>query len=1072
MKDTPPRLRADAPAFVPALRATVATSTVSSDGTPPTSGSSTGTSFQFGNRQRRRRRSVSRRQNHQRAAANDATSERRKAKPKCSTASKPELGRRDNKKSGGQQREIAIVGATQEDPILGRKGQNPNAAEKTTFSRDQAFPALIPLQRALATDVNTPWGNARTRLFSESLFNVNEGAVELDTTTTGSYVASLVTLSKRRSRSTNRQIMTNSDAKQSLPIMETKRDRLLSTPGKKYDISRLRDRWWKLIASRPPQDHSASSDLAILIVPKYHAVETNHRDINAHDNLVQVLDDHYLDSAYPIVEAVRRDDVDALRLLMKTDDARYLETDNHQSPLQLAVCLDKPHLVRALVYGAKKGSTFIKDTPNFPPALLSAAENGYDECLQILVSNGSTWLSAKDSFGNNVLHAACQRFAPSSILELVLHASGGSLSKLLSATNSRKQNPVHVACCNDRVDAIDTLLSWTGSFALLSKVMSMQDIDQQTPMLAAVASGSIDVVMSILMWRGNNQCCLAKCYSAAGSMTAPCALTWAVKAHNVVMVELLLEFSDTSGAGYDLTSALHEVVRDRALDNSVTLEIVRVLVDAGANPCTSAMREFEPSAVELAAEQFDVDAIVALLDAYAVYLKRLRFIRRRDPSLSKQPESFFAGMESRENAERVVALRNALISSLYYSVRQSPQTTSLYHACTFALYRRGARLGQVGVNRLRASLADKSMHPLHQVASPLGTFYEAKYRHVVVSLPDSKDPKMAMRYWSQVMMHQAFSLSSEHMGCSWTASADASVDTISRVPSVDFIIVAEDGIRLGTHSSILLQKSEKLGAAFRFASMSQKWDKDHGTLLQMEVSIPSEMCVWLLHHIYHGSLPSIVWSGPIDCARENLLELLLIGDEFLCPSLVQECEIRLVSAEKRCFCWSCCERTGCVENEQFDCFYRTEMLPFSEAQGYVTPKCAVDILAIAQRVGGTSAESEMNGCRFQAVSVSDQCAYNNLAAVCQGSASDTGSKLCPMEALRCVARRTILQDFESVARSDSFRSQLDSCDAAEWTRAQECLLEMCLEELPSFSSVGRRLLAVGAMRTAAMTKRF
>jgi hypothetical protein len=158
----------------------------------------------------------------------------------------------------------------------------------------------------------------------------------------------------------------------------------------------------------------------------------------------------------------------------------------------------------------------------------------------------------------------------------------------------------------------------------------------------------------------------------------------------------------------------------------VTLEILRVLVDAGANPCATTPRDTTGrSAVAFAAEQNDAGAVTALLQSYAAFLKRTRISRRRDPVLFEQPESFFAGIESREQAERTVSLRDALVTSLFGTT--SP--TKRGHTCSLALYKSGARLGTVGLARLQTYLKRRTTrNPVaeFECASNDTCFYEAR----------------------------------------------------------------------------------------------------------------------------------------------------------------------------------------------------------------------------------------------------------------------------------------------------------------------------------------------------------
>ena len=920
----------------------------------------------------------------------------------------------------------------------------------------------------------------------------------------GSNTTSLTLLHKEES--SNQSKITRTKQRQEEPLQKlqeecsTKKNSLTAMPAttprlfqQRFDMTRLRDRWWELMqrhndnhhhhhhlnktkeeeittssvaatsSSSSANDGNEDSDAAERheTTPIHNTceedVEESTRALQEHYNTKCNEDDHqddvllpnsydyYTDSEDPVLEAVLQNDPDALQYYMK----RRTTADCHQavkrknggssmSPLQLATQLDRPRLVRLLVSGSRKGCNHVKDNPNFTPALLLAAQHGLEECLQIiLMLSGS--LSARDSAtGNNVLHAACGPAVPSSILEQIL-CYGSATKKLLVMTNNRQQNPLHVACANGRVDLVDTFLQQSSSISIsvLVKALAMQDVERQTPFLAAVAAGCVDVVMSLLMWRGNNHC------HASSAASGPCPLAWAVRAQNVGMVQLLLEFNDPTscgggggdGGGYDLTLALHGAVcamKNNEEEDEELLEIMRVLVQAGANPCTSSSGD-NPSAIELATTQKQPSVVAALLGSYTHFLAKARMARRRDTHLSRQPESFFAGLESRENAERTVVLRNALVSSLLANTS----------ACSLVLYQRGARLGSEGFYRLCTNLVSNRSQPdvQNQVVSLLsGSFlYQGRYKHALGT--SAKDRREAIRYWSQTMERQPFALPARSIGCPWIGDDSMAADEF---PSPDFVLVANDGTRFYTHSTILSQKSEKLEAAFRFTSMSHPHHEDD-SVSEVQVDLPSKMCVWLLHHIYHGSLPRDVWSGSSDSARENLLQLLLLGDQYICASLVLECELRLLSLEERCFCWYCCSRTVVDQQGRWiECFNQTEKHQFNDAkQSHVQPEYALDILAVAQHVG----ESMGSG---DAADYGLGWMEDRPRQQMMGYSNDEEGviPLYPMEALRLVAIQTILQDFEQVVKSSSFRSQLPG----EEDGAEKLLLEMCLEELESILS--------------------
>ncbi|GAX20253.1 hypothetical protein FisN_15Lh265 [Fistulifera solaris] len=830
---------------------------------------------------------------------------------------------------------------------------------------------------------------------------------------------------------------------------------------KKLDIEKLRNRWWQVVKNKPPPERakqeSEKNEQAHIIlpappeVPLYTPPNITHTD-------EEPLDCPYLKMDDPIAEAVRQNDEDALRLLLKSSYVPAVDQESivhqNQSPLQLAVDLERPNIVQILVSAARKGTTFTQDNPRFPPALFVAVERGYEEILQIIFHSsfgtGSYFVNTRDSDGNTVLHACCRRSVSSSVLRLLIavpHAAG--FVKLLSSTNNAAKNALHVVCEQNKAEFLDILLSSTsslcGSFALLSKVLSMQDFNGQTPLLAAVASGSSDCVMSLLMWRGNNhQHVIPKKMDVSTGGSPPCSLAWAVKANDLDMVLLLLEFSDSAGSGYDLTGALQVAVLMRQQHRSSTsaigrtlLTILRVLVEAGANPCIFVEEPFPswlrghigcPSsksglgrcALVLASERKDADAIDVLLKSYDSFLSRLNSKRRKDPVLAKQPDSFFAGLESKERLEQTVALRVSLITALVVHASESQEEISDATSSVLALYNGGANLGVVGLRLLQACLKEKSLRFLDDSfladSVPMSLRYRAIYCHPLQGESVRKAGSQEISFWTRVLVQQSWlSDWQRDSKCSWIQS-EAENKVSFNSPAADFVIISQDGHRFATHSRIICEKSEKLAAAFRFAQMSISEDEALQPI-ETTVSLGSTFLSLLVYHMYHGSLPT----GNARINNETLLELLLIGEEFICPTLVQECELRfLLDSSQECFCPSCC----LLRQSQNDHILCTIGGKGSLLANQIRPDQALDALVLAQHLGINNYSLDVE------VIMADDTVVQRKELPC-------------MEALRRVAANIILDHFPAVLRSEAFVSQPEGSPLA--------LLEMCLDEISSLS---------------------
>ena len=134
----------------------------------------------------------------------------------------------------------------------------------------------------------------------------------------------------------------------------------------------------------------------------------------------------------------------------------------------------------------------------------------------------------------------------------------------------------------------------------------------------------------------------------------------------------------------------------------------------------------------------------------------------------------------------------------------------------------------------------------------------------------------------------------------------------------DVVIMCNDGSSLLAHQ-IVLGQSQKLNAALRFASMRDEYHHDESTLstidsdaITLEVDLTYDICRQLLVHLYHGSTLEKLPTDPHECYLQ-ILELILVADEYICTSLIHECIQRLLASfdmYDRCFC-SYCQR--CTE---------------------------------------------------------------------------------------------------------------------------------------------------------------
>ena len=121
------------------------------------------------------------------------------------------------------------------------------------------------------------------------------------------------------------------------------------------------------------------------------------------------------------------------------------------------------------------------------------------------------------------------------------------------------------------------------------------------------------------------------------------------------MVCQLLEFS--SANGYNLDKSLGAVIKQQDLSTEIQVELCQILITSGADP-TSLLevsgKYTKIAAYELIVTQRDPVLLDVCVVSHQRVLKSVQEKRRSDPVLRHQPESFFAGWESRERAREKV----------------------------------------------------------------------------------------------------------------------------------------------------------------------------------------------------------------------------------------------------------------------------------------------------------------------------------------------------------------------------------------------------------------------------------
>jgi ankyrin repeat protein len=517
----------------------------------------------------------------------------------------------------------------------------------------------------------------------------------------------------------------------------------LPTIYKRLNLSKIRDRWLDHVRNRPivleqvviTSNRSSSSEESFAEDPVATKQPFHQDDYETSDQILLL--PVYYNSNQPLHHAIERNDEKALRALLKQNNTTRSRNDNNGkdtlTPLQLVVELDQPNLLRILLqhkptYITTKSTA--ATTAIYPPLVIAAVNQGRDECLELLLTDSPSRVLDQDTDGNTVLHLVRR----TSTLQLVLNTIDGMLSllskSLLARTHYNKHGdtPLHAYSRNNRVDLVEYLVRRVKNTSLLKKLLVAHNHDDDTPLLTAVKAGSADVVMSMLLRNNNNN---------SYALPGPCPLVCAARTANVDMLRLLLEFEKE----YHFVQALREVVASS--NDVIAAECSTVLVQAGANPCALSTTDHARNscALTMAASRGHAHVLTAMINAYNDYLQRVRQRRRSDHLLQKQPESFFAGIESRENAEKTVAMRDALVTSLFHSWKQDDCV------CCKVLYAHGADLGLCGLKRLESSLANGMLTPAS--AAPCPSFV----RSYEVSLFPAIEPDTTQNDWSRAMLY-------------------------------------------------------------------------------------------------------------------------------------------------------------------------------------------------------------------------------------------------------------------------------------------------------------------------------
>ena len=740
-----------------------------------------------------------------------------------------------------------------------------------------------------------------------------------------------------------------------------------------------------------------------------------------------------------------------------------------------------PKLLRTIL-SITRGNVPIDSKP-----LIEAARLGREECASILLSKqekGSTMLFLEDTDGNTALHYCCRENGNKDILLTLLKQVLGNtkrkrqqLSKLVTARNTNLQTPLHVACEAGRNDLVEVFLT-TCKSSLLFKVVSLEDFNHETPLLCAVSNYSYDVVICLLMWRRNHdrqRKTQSQQYSARNSLYAKnenntiqgsqlnkakntaCPLVWAAKSGNLEMIDLLIQFGDQSGTNYQVTDSLLTLLR-ADVPGEAKLKGSNSLILAGGNPFQEVSRpglidREKETSISVATKMASDDIIRSIISTALQLVDKRQLARRRNPVLQHRPEAFFKMLESKEDYEANKAISNALIESLLRAHSNRKQSE---FSKAIVLYEKIERVGDEYLVRLQNSLrSEKMTASIHHSGS---WCFVATYTHATSSVTSGGSELSCPRYDRSAFAEKSLSLinlpwardgvSTTECFCPWMSrNAKEGHSPRALLPNDVLTLIANDGSRFPVHAPTVSGKSGKLASALRFVRM--KCDEDSiDESINLELGIAPDFCKLLIQHMYHGSI-CFGWPNLEDSEIcRYLLELIIVAEEFLIPSLVQEIEMRLVSSTPmKCFCWDCCQALRCLPSKDG----KTEaqcLFSISGSSRLVNRETAMDVLSLTNYIGGLDYKIFMVPVALALWVVPEETWKNYDREVTEQKSWKINQALA---CLRNIAILTILKEFDHVVSCPNFFLPTESERRKD--SQKQILLQICLDELQSNSAI-------------------
>ena len=777
--------------------------------------------------------------------------------------------------------------------------------------------------------------------------------------------------------------------------------------------------------------------------------------------------------------------------------------DNEMTPLQLAITLNCPDIIRALVsstmtsYGVHNKENEQGCTP-----LMQACELGRVACIKALLCSSHVKLDYRERRGGNTCYHYCclnQKNGVAALDTLMSHTTNTTQKRVLLSTNREGRNLLHLACARGDLPLLKSLLGHLSNISsqLPWKALTMNDRLGHNPFISAVYADECEIVEHLLLTR----------FAGADytSWFSACPLTIASSKLSLDMARLFFEMGyDTRSTTnqnlspiirYDVNRSLLELVLVSIIgdDDEVNTdkdELISLLIEHGANP-HSAVNVFTPNKpktrgdngiaallgeeetpLSVAVVARDYLSIECMLHAYTHALAVTQASRRKDPILISQPESYFRAVEEREMDMVHSSLQSVLVKALFLTWQQNGD-----HAmgkCCLALYRRGVALSQLSMQWLEKCLLMKRLVLPLTIRDDTTEKYYFEAPHVQYSLANASgginpvSSEDTFLCWSHILLSLPWVVNKFAFNCNWIRNVIDSDFDPGELKNDEIYLVVE-GTRLLVHRSIISARSGKLAAAIRFAEAQEKYNDDEGGTISIIIDLPLLIAKMLMCHCYHGSISFGLMTSASPLKRcEQLLELALVAEEYLLPSLITEVEMRLLDTKGNdCFCAYCsgaslspCDTVECPVTRQCLTLAEENIMPtgvyFQKAShsntisqsSLISPGSSLSVLAVSQQLEQSS--SSQSGSYVLKYIKCQESVVNSCIDVEKDV--NAGTIDTPFLACKAVAVYTLLREFKvfmhlANTESDDIPTLIDIENDSGLDETHILLLRTCLEEL-------------------------